>query len=79
MHFVPQSWTDACGRVFVKSPWIVKFLVFVGSGSACDRVYDRRSGSVHIFPVLKHIRVCWVSADYWITATDVIAVCSNIR
>ncbi len=29
MHFVPQSWTDACGRVFVKSPWIVKFLVFV--------------------------------------------------
>ncbi len=29
MHFVPQSWTDACGRVFVKSPWIVKLLVFV--------------------------------------------------
>ncbi len=29
MHFVPQRWTDACGRVFVKAPWIIKILVFI--------------------------------------------------
>ena len=28
MHFVPQSWTEACGRLYVRSPWIVKLLVF---------------------------------------------------
>ncbi len=29
MHFVPQSWTDACGRLFVRSPWVVKWLAFL--------------------------------------------------
>ena len=29
MHFVPQRWTDACGRIFARSPWIVKLLAFV--------------------------------------------------
>lgn len=29
MHFVPQSWTDACGRLFVRAPWPVKWLAFI--------------------------------------------------
>ena len=29
MHFVPQKLTDALGNIYVKSPWIVKLLVFV--------------------------------------------------
>lgn len=29
MHFVPQSWTDACGRMFVRSPWVVKLFLFL--------------------------------------------------
>lgn len=29
MHFVPQSWTDACGRMFIRSPWIVKLFFFL--------------------------------------------------
>lgn len=29
MHFVPQSWTDACGRAFIRSPWLVKLMIFV--------------------------------------------------
>ncbi len=28
-HFVPQRWVDAWGRLFVKSPWIVKLLIFL--------------------------------------------------
>ena len=29
MHFVPQRWSDALMRLYVRSPWIVKLLVFV--------------------------------------------------
>ena len=29
MHFVPQRWTDKCMAVYVRSPWIVKILVFL--------------------------------------------------
>ena len=29
MHFVPQSWADFMQESFVKSPWVVKLLVFI--------------------------------------------------
>lgn len=29
MHFVPQKWADRCQLIFVKSPWIVKLLIFL--------------------------------------------------
>ncbi len=29
MHFVPQKWADAAGRLFVKLPWLLKLVLFV--------------------------------------------------
>ncbi len=29
-HFVPQRWADICQQAFIKSPWILKLLVFLG-------------------------------------------------
>lgn len=29
-HFVPQRWADVCQQLFIKSPWILKLLVFLG-------------------------------------------------
>ena len=29
MHFVPQKWADAAGRLFVKLPWMLKLVLFV--------------------------------------------------
>ena len=31
MHFVPQRWADILQDAFVKAPWIVKLLIFLGS------------------------------------------------
>ena len=28
-HFVPQSFTDRCGELFISSPWIVKLIGFL--------------------------------------------------
>lgn len=29
-HFVPQRWADVCQYAFVKSPWLLKLLIFLG-------------------------------------------------
>lgn len=29
MHFVPQKWADAVGRLFIKLPWLLKLVLFV--------------------------------------------------
>ena len=29
-HFVPQKWADVCQWGFIKSPWILKLLIFLG-------------------------------------------------
>ncbi len=29
-HFVPQRWADKCQYAFIKSPWLLKLLIFVG-------------------------------------------------
>lgn len=29
-HFIPQKWADICQYAFIKSPWILKLLVFLG-------------------------------------------------
>jgi len=29
-HFVPQRWADICQNAFIRSPWILKLLVFLG-------------------------------------------------
>ena len=28
-HFIPRAWAERCQALFVKSPWIVKLLIFV--------------------------------------------------
>ena len=28
-HFTPQSWVDKAGRMFIRSPWIVKIVIFL--------------------------------------------------
>ncbi len=29
-HFIPQSWADFCQETFIRSPWLLKLLVFLG-------------------------------------------------
>lgn len=29
MHFIPQKWADRCQLIFVKSPWIIKLVIFL--------------------------------------------------